>query len=430
MKTLCWLGCFLITALTGSWAGSNHVVIISVDGLRPEFYLPGPQSTHCPTLVQLRSAGSYAQAAIAVYPSLTYPSHASIVTGVLPARHGVTGNNLFEPPGGDGRGYWFAKDLRAPALWDVAQQAGLTVGTVSWPVTAGATSIAWNLPEFWTSALGRQEDLVRRYATPSPVLRNYEMRDWDGLVLAYAVTTIREHKPNLLLVHFLAPDKAQHHGGRDTPALLEALTLVDGYVAQIIAATKAAGTYEQTTFIICGDHGFSNVSSNVVPNLLLAQNGFITLAGKTVTEWKAMVRNTGGSAGVYLKDPTDTNTATAVSELLEKHSRTSAGHRLYSVVSKAELSKLGGPADAAFYLEAEPGYMFSGSLSGTGLVRASSLRPHEARDAYRLYHCREGHQTGGDPGENPPRGYRPHRRRAAGPADGRNGWTGAPAVEP
>ncbi|MCG3149012.1 MAG: hypothetical protein PCFJNLEI_02464 [Verrucomicrobiae bacterium] len=363
MKKFLWVACFLLTALTGSWAGSNHVIIISIDGLRPEFYLSG---TVCPTLMELRATGSYAKSVIAVYPSLTYPGHASIATGVLPARHGVTGNNLFEPPEVEGRGYWFASDLRVPALWDVAHQAGLTVGTVSWPVTAGAKTIDWNLPEFWSSPLGRQEDLVRRYASPNPVLSNIEKTDWDATVLAYAVTTIREHKPNLLLVHFVAPDKAQHHGGRDTPALLDALKLVDGYVADIIAATKAAGTYAQTTFIICGDHGFSNVSSNIMPNVLLAQHGFITQEGKTVTDWQAMVRNTGGSAGVYLKDATQT---AAVMELLQKNSQ-----GFYRVVPKAELTQLGGPAEAAFYLEAAPGYMFSGSLNGSNLVRAASLK--------------------------------------------------------
>jgi predicted AlkP superfamily pyrophosphatase or phosphodiesterase len=63
-----------------------------------------------------------------------------------------------------------------------------------------------------------------------------------------------------------------------------------------------------------------------------------------------------------------------VLELLEQNSQTTDGHRLYSVVAKDELVRRGGPAEAAFYLEAEPGYMFSGSLSGPGLVRVSSLK--------------------------------------------------------
>jgi predicted AlkP superfamily pyrophosphatase or phosphodiesterase len=362
------------------------VIIISIDGLRPEFYLPGEHSRHCPTLVELRERGAHARAAIAVYPSLTYPGHASIATGAWPARHGVTANSVFNPPRTEGRGYWFARDLKVPALWDIAHAAGLSVAAVSWPTTAGSDAIRHNLPEFWPSAMGGELDMMRRHASPGLVeelqtaigpmadARQAGPGDWDAFLAKSAAHILVRHKPALLLVHLIEPDKVQHQGGRDAPGLPAAMTRADTHVRLILNAARAAGLHDRATFIVVGDHGFSDVARSIAPNVLLAANGYITLDGRTVTDWQAIVQNTGGSAGVYLRDPDDAELAGKVRALLEEHATDSAGNRLYQILDKPRLQQLGAPPAASFYLEAEPGYMFSGSFSGASLVRGSNLK--------------------------------------------------------
>ena len=354
-----WLALLLLVVAFGERgkaaepAVTERLVLISIDGLRPEFYLPGSAwATNCPQLVKLRAAGSYAKAAIAVDPSMTYPGHASIATGVNPARHGVAGNNVFVP-GEEGRGFWFASDLRVPALWDVAKQAGLTVGTVSWPVTGGAKTIDWNLAEFWTTAAGSQEAMTRKYSTPGLVRdlpRSGDPRAWDEYVAGRAVELLTQQRPNLLLVHLVEPDKVQHRGGREASELPAAMQRVDELVGRIVTA---AG--ETATVLVVGDHGFSTVSQSVAPNILLARDGFITVVGGKVTEWRAFVENTGGSATVHVKDAVD---RAAVLELLRRESG-----ELYEVVA----------ADV-IRLEARPGYMFSGTVKGDRLVRGSSIK--------------------------------------------------------
>ena len=69
---------------------SRHLVLISIDGLRPAFYLDDAYAA--PALRALVAAGSHARAATPPFPSVTYPGHATIVTGVRPARHGILGN--------------------------------------------------------------------------------------------------------------------------------------------------------------------------------------------------------------------------------------------------------------------------------------------------------------------------------------------------
>ena len=388
---LLWLA--LVFGLVCSWAAlgqtsgvtsGHHVIIISLDGFRPEFYLPGPKSKACETLMELRGRGSYANGALPPYPSMTDPGHATIVTGVLPARHGITANTRFEPPATEGRGFWFASDLQAPALWDVAHQAGLTVGAVLWPSTAGSKSIDWNLPGFWTTSPGNQLALMRQYATLGLLAQieqgsvsmlaahRGDAEHWDAFLAAAATTIIQEHKPNLLLVQFLEADKVQDKGGRSAPDLPAAMRRLDNDLYDIIQATKQAGIYESTTFVVLGDGGFSDVSEAVAPNVVLAGLGFVT-QDKPGGDWKAMVQNTGGSAAVYLKDPKDATTASQVRGLLANRSVGQDGKRLYSIISREQLTKLGGPPDAAFYLEAEPGNMFVGATTGE-FVRPAPLK--------------------------------------------------------
>lgn len=377
-----WLGSFA----AGVGATSNHVVMISIDGLRPEFYLPGAASTNCPTLVSLRENGSHARRMLPVYPSHTYPGHATLATGVRPARHEIISNTIVRPQYSSPRGFWYASDLKAPALWDAARRAGVTVATVSWPCTAGSKTIDWDVPEFWTTPLGKEVNQVRRYATPGLIerieafagpmnsKRHSDPAAWDSFLAGCAAYLVREHKPNLLLLHLGEADKLQHRTGPSAPELPAAMRRLDAHVDRLLRAVQDSGLSERTTFLIVGDHGFAEVSKSIALNAILAQQGIVRVEGRTVKEWKAWFENTGGSAGVYLKDPKDDATAKSVRALAEKHAVLESGKRLYRIVEKAEVEKRGGPKNALFCLEAESGYMFSASVSGSNLVRRATLK--------------------------------------------------------
>src|SRR5947208_16881468 len=127
-------------------ARADHVVLVSVDALRPDFYLD--PRWPMPTLQQLAAEGAYARAVQSVFPALTYPAHTTIVTGALPARHGVGHNRPFEAGGQTGRWLWEASHIRCLTLWDAVRRAGGSCAAVSWPVTVGA-AIDWNVPDVW-----------------------------------------------------------------------------------------------------------------------------------------------------------------------------------------------------------------------------------------------------------------------------------------
>ena len=100
-----------------------------------------------------------------VWPSVTYPAHTTMVTGVSPARHGVVNNLPFDPfEDNQGGWYWYASDVRVPTLWDAAAREGVSVLNVSWPVTVGAP-IRYNVPQIWRAKNDEDEKLLCALAT-------------------------------------------------------------------------------------------------------------------------------------------------------------------------------------------------------------------------------------------------------------------------
>jgi predicted AlkP superfamily pyrophosphatase or phosphodiesterase len=125
-------------------------MLISIDGLKPEAVLQAQQQgLHLPNLIRMTTDGAYATGVWVVLPTLTYPSHTTLLTGVSPARHGIYANTTFDPLSRNYQGwYWYAEDIRVPTLWDAAHRVGLTTANVYWPVSVGA-HIDYNLPQIW-----------------------------------------------------------------------------------------------------------------------------------------------------------------------------------------------------------------------------------------------------------------------------------------
>ena len=128
-------------------AFTDHVVLISIDGFRPDFYLD--TSWPAPGLQRMAREGAHVKVVMGVFPSKTYPGHTTLVTGALPGSHGIYYNVSFEGIQPTGRYYWYASAIRVPTLWDAVRESGLKSASVLWPVTVGAP-IDWNIPEIWS----------------------------------------------------------------------------------------------------------------------------------------------------------------------------------------------------------------------------------------------------------------------------------------
>jgi predicted AlkP superfamily pyrophosphatase or phosphodiesterase len=350
---------------------ARHVVIISIDGLRPEFYLDDAWAA--PELRALLKAGSHARAAEGVFPTVTYPNHATIVTGVRPARHGVLSNTIPTPAGARGRWHEEVTDLRASPIWEWARAAGLTTAAVSWPVTAGAR-VDLLVPE--RDYYAQKEPLERLRADSTPGIferlavtpKTEIFKDvvlWDAFLTEMVTAVIRQARPNLLLVHLVQTDYFQHRVGREGAEPKAALARVDAHVGAMRRTLAEVGLADRSVIIVTGDHGFEDVRRFVHPNVLLAQAG-LRGCPEPGDGWRAIAYIAGGSAAVLVNPPGDAETAAAA----EKALRADAGDA-YTIVSRVELDALGALPSAAFAIAAAPGFAMGSGCRGPLLVPGS-----------------------------------------------------------
>ena len=360
-----------------------YVVMISIDGLIPEYYTaPAPLGLSVPTLTEMKLNGAYAEGVEGIYPTVTYPAHTTLITGVRPALHGIYQNRIFEAPTDEqtGEWYWFSKDLKTETLWSMAKRAGLVTANVGWPVTAGA-EIDYSMPEIKDPK--ENPPTAKRtlqYSTPGLIEKAIAAmassdKTTDGRRTAVAEYVIQTYKPNLLLVHLLDLDGAHHTYGPRSPEALKTAERMDAYVARIIEATRKAGTFDKTTFFLISDHGFAPVVKKFEPNVALAKAKLITLdASGKPTDWKAAAWPAGGSCAIVLKDANDkAATAKKVTALFSEMLQHDGGP-INRVLSQDEIKKLGAVPTAYLMLDAAPGFAFGEELSGPEIHEAKNYR--------------------------------------------------------
>lgn len=358
---------------------ADHVILISVDGFRPEFYqdrmLPAP-------MIQYMAAnGLQADGVRGVFPSVTYPSHTTLVTGAFPADHGIYYNTPFNPEGQSGEWYWYYDSITSPTLWEAASEKGLTSASIGWPVTVNAP-IDLNIPEVWDPE-GEWINAIRRYTRPKGLLEEIEERATGKLsgdqfsgrynmredrVGAMASYLIKEYKPNLLTIHIVSTDSHQHRYGRNHYLVDRAIAAADRAIARMFEAAEMAGILDRTAFVISGDHGFTNISARVSPNVWLAEAGLLEPV-RDRGDWRAVFHTGGGSAFLELRDPDDEEAVEIVRNLL--NDLPESKKRLFRIVERDELDSIGANPNTPIALAASPIAVMSPASDGSAVSAAS-----------------------------------------------------------
>lgn len=376
--------CQLSLGLTaGLYAQDRHVIVISVDGFRPEFYKD--PSWGMVNLRQVMGEGAHADGVRGVFPTVTYPSHTTILTGVKPLKHGIYYNTPVEATGITGRWYWEHDSIKVPTIWTAAKKAGLSTACVSWPVTVGAP-ITYNIPETWDlpareggamdriAATARQAnpaglfEEVQQYATGKLDASDFTLDylSGDENLARIAAYLVRKYKPGFLAVHIANVDHFEHEQGRDGDKVRAAVASADRAIKTIIEATEKAGIRENTTFLVVGDHGFVDIHTQLAPNVLLAKAGLIDPENRK--DWKAYFHASGGSTFLHLRDNKDKQTLEKVKALLA--AMPAAQQSLFRVVDRAALDIVGADPNAALALAPVQGVTFSPALEGDILKAA------------------------------------------------------------
>ena len=353
----------LLSCFTTQAQIAQHVVVVTIDGFRPDFYLdPG---WHTPHIRSLMKEGAHAKGVTSVFPSMTYPSHTTIVTGVQPAQHGVYSNGMFEPVGSTGKMYWNDSSIKVPTLWKAAQDKGLKATALFWPVSADAP-VSYNIPD-----IGSMGEKIRaQYSRPAGFLDTVKAQVFNGAskieygkdqnVARIAAYVIRKDQPNLMTIHLFSVDHFEHMQGRQGDSVRAAVADADSAVGIIIDALKQAGIWNTTTLIVTGDHGFVNVNTVVSPNIWLVKAGLIKDIKNN--DWKAQFYTFGGGAYLYLKDNNDAATLLQVTMILK--TLPEEQKKFIRILHPDQLQQAGGNPDVLLALSGENGASFGGAFEG------------------------------------------------------------------
>lgn len=352
------LGCLLPGAPAP--AAKPKVIVISLDGF-PAYALSDPRLP-IPTLRKLMSKGVTATMT-GVNPSVTWPNHTAMVTGVDASRHGVLANGTITRTGA-----WppvkveplleQRKMVHARTIYDAAFEAGLTTAQIDWVAINNAPTITWAFSE-WASASGPLErEMIAKGAVTAEELTDFPKANIlyrDQMWTRAAEYLIRHHQPDLLLYHLLSLDSVHHQNGPNTLAGRAAMAFLDSCVEKVVRAVEESGTAGNTTFLIVSDHGFKAYTKQIRATNALQAAGLGD---------KVYVLPEGGTAFVYLADPKATALLPKVREVLGGLDGVAG---VYGATDYAGLGLPTPDQDPQFgelLLAAKSGYSFSGATGG------------------------------------------------------------------
>lgn len=359
----------------------QKLIVISADGLVGEdveamVSMPGFQKyfAHCAKAESMRS----------IYPTITYPCHTTMSTGVYPDKHKVLGNLVFEPGGQKLPWKWFYKyNQWKEDIFCAAHRAGLTTAAVFWPVTSCHPCIDYLIPEYWAQSDSQTLAEAFREGGSSPeVLEIIEKNlpiahvpggeirtrhpENDEFILACTCDIIRRFAPDLLMIHPGNVDGLRHHHGVFGPEITKAVEDTDRYLAMVMDTLDETGLLSCTNVVLTSDHGLIDIERVVHLNQAFAQKGLLTIdiSGKVMesggketfgklASWEACVLSGGTSALVYLNpkagDQAREKTERVLAELTEE-GRWGIGS-IFTQEEIREKEHLGG--DFAFVVETD-----------------------------------------------------------------------------
>jgi predicted AlkP superfamily pyrophosphatase or phosphodiesterase len=224
------------TPCAAQTADRTPLILISIDGFRWDYLSRGVS----PNLSALAAGGVRAERMIPSYPSVTFPNHYTLVTGLYPDHHGIV-NNTFEDAEVGGvfkmsskaEGWW----NEATPIWTTAEQHGVHAGVMFWP--GSETEIRGVRPSFW-----------KPYDIAFPATARVDaVLGWLDLP--------KDQRPGFLTLYFERVDSAGHAFGPDSPQVDQAIAGVDAAIGRLVAGLKARGI--AADLIVVADHGMAPV---------------------------------------------------------------------------------------------------------------------------------------------------------------------------
>lgn len=246
---------------------------------------------------------------LTVFPSQTWPAHASLLTGTQPSRHGVLGNHLWSREKRKTVHAWQLPQhtlMKGDTLYDAAHRVGAKTANVFWPNTGNAKGLDWNVPEVYGSTAFRRQSSkgalreLKRLGLPTDRLNRIsyeEAFEFDSFARDSAREVMQQHRPDLMMVHLLTLDTLSHRYGPDSRPAGWGLWVCDVMLGQLLRTWKKTGG---GAVVVVSDHGFTQVKDGLGVRL-------VRRAAKLTTKEKKAVKLVANGHNLYIyADPSPT----------------------------------------------------------------------------------------------------------------------------
>ena len=380
---------------------NKYVIVISFDAVSEEDL---EFLSKQPNFSKLIKNGALIKNVESVYPSLTYPAHVTIVTGKYPKNHGVINNTVLDFKNDNPDWYCYRKYIKGDTIFDLAEKSGMKTCSILWPVTA-RSKITYNMPEIFCTK--RYDNQILKSALAGSKIYQVNMNKrfgylrqgmeepyLDNFATEVAKKTIRELKPNLILLHLIDSDSQKHKYGIENKEVIESLKRHDERLGEIIESLKLAGIYEDSTIIALGDHSQINVNNVIKLNSILMKNDLINVNGNKIKSYKAIAKSCDGSSYIYLKNKNDVETRKKVRDILNEL-KNKYSNVIEEVYNNEEIKNLGADINASFMIEAKRGYYFIDDFLGEAIevIDESSKIKHKLRASHGYLPSRDNYKT-------------------------------------
>ena len=379
--------------------GSKKLIVISMDAL---IYEDCEYLKTKPTFRMLMENGSMVQRIRSIYPSITYPCHITMATGCYPDKHGIVNNIklVYEknPP-------WFFEheNVKCEDILDACKKAGLKTASVGWPVSGNHKSVDYLVNECWPSAgapIDAYEEAYLANGTPrwlfdevvAPVLWmrvGRKQPESSYFLTRVSAEIIRKYKPDILMLHQGNVDSYRHDRGVFSDLVKKGLDECEEMLAAIVRATKEAGVFEDTNFVVTADHGQLNTTRYVNLNYLFASCGLIeTNSDGSIKDCQAWCQQSGMSAQIYLKNPKDEVLKQKVYSLL-KDKCDEGVWGISQIYSREEFMKMHLDGDFSFVVETDGFTSFGGDWK-EGSVEIPAIISNGCMEGNHGFHPNKG----------------------------------------
>lgn len=245
----------------------RHIlVLLSFDGWRADY----TSRFQTPNLHALAARGAYADALVPSFPTLTFPNHYTIVTGLYPDHHGIVGNTMVDVA--IPQRFSLSADMATTGawwggepLWVTAQKQGLTSATMFWP--GSEAPIGGVFP----TQFMKFDDSVTNDGRVKQVL------DWISLP--------EDKRPSLVTAYFSEVDHAGHDFGPNSPQVREAATHLDAALGRLVDGIRGLHMLDQTNLVVVSDHGMTEISTE--REIFL--DDYVDPATVDVIEWQPLM---------------------------------------------------------------------------------------------------------------------------------------------